>query len=261
MTIVRPFVLCKISFILEEGFYLRLARYLAMTGAASRRHAEELIVQGRVKVNGEVIVKPAFDIDPEQDLVCLDGRMPAIEDKITLLLYKPTGYISSVWDPQGRPTVMELVKEIKQRIYPVGRLDFDTEGLLLMTNDGDFANLMIHPRYEMPKIYVAKVKGLVKSEEVSKLKKGVVLDDGITAPAEVKILQQNSRDTLMQIEIHEGRKRQVRRMCDAIGHPVIYLKRVAFSGLDLEGLQPGEYRYLKDEEVKKLLEMAKANKA
>ena len=239
---------------------MRLARYLAMTGAASRRHAEELIVQGRVTVNGEVIDKPAFDIDPEQDVVCLDGRRPAIEDKITLLLYKPTGYISSVWDPQGRPTVMELVKDVKQRIYPVGRLDFDTEGLLLMTNDGDFANLMIHPRYEMVKTYEAKVKGLVKSEDIRKLTRGVLLDDGITAPAKLQILEHSDRDTLLQLEIHEGRKRQVRRMCDAVGHSVIHLKRVAFSGLDLEGLQPGQYRFLNDAEVKRLVEMAEAKK-
>lgn len=237
---------------------MRLARYLAMTGAASRRHAEELIVQGRVTVNGAIIDKPSFTVDPEQDIVLLDDRRPAVENKVTLLLYKPAGYICSVSDPQGRLTVMELVKEIRQRIYPVGRLDFDTEGLLLMTNDGDFANLMIHPRYEMVKTYEAKVKGLVKSEDIRKLTRGVLLDDGITAPAKVQIFEQSDRDTLLQLEIHEGRKRQVRRMCDVVGHPVIHLKRVAFSCLDLEGLQPGQYRFLNDVEVKRLVEMAEA---
>lgn len=239
---------------------MRLAKYLAMTGAASRRHAEELIIQGRVRVNEKDVITPAFIIDPEHDEVRLDGRLQVVEDFVTILLYKPVGYLSSVTDPQGRPTVMELVKDIEQRIYPVGRLDLDTEGLLLMTNDGEFANLMIHPRYEMPKTYEALVKGPVSSEDLSRLKKGIALDDGITAPARVKMLLHKEGNTLLQIEIHEGRKRQVRRMCDAIDHPVIHLKRVAFSGLDLSGLRPGQYRYLTDEEVKGLVGMASISK-
>jgi len=235
---------------------LRLAKYLAMAGAASRRHAEELIIQGRVRVNGQVVDTPACNIDPEYDEVCFDGKIQCPEDKISVVLFKPVGYICSVYDPQGRPTVMELVKDIGQRIYPVGRLDLDTEGLLLMSNDGDFSNLMIHPRYEMAKTYEARVKGLVDPVALSKMGKGLHLDDGMTAPAKAKIIRQKAGQTLLQIEIHEGRKRQVRRMCEAIGHPVVHLRRVEFSGLTLEGLQPGQYRYLSEEEIKILINMA-----
>ncbi|MGE5391449.1 MAG: pseudouridine synthase [Deltaproteobacteria bacterium] len=239
---------------------MRLAKYLAMAGTASRRHAEELIIQGRIKVNGEVVETPAFNIDPEYDEVSFDGRLLLPQDKITVLLYKPVGYISSVLDPQGRPTVMDLVRDIDQRIYPVGRLDMDTEGLLLMSNDGDFSNLMIHPRYEMWKTYEALVKGSLNGDELSNLELGVELEDGITAPARVEILRRNNGDTLIKIEIHEGRKRQVRRMCDFIGHPVIHLKRIAFSGLYLDGLRPGQYRRLTEEEVERLVYMAKTKR-
>jgi len=233
-----------------------LAKYLAMAGAASRRHAEELIRAGRVRVNGLVVDTPAFNIDPEHDEVWFDGQLQHPEKMIYVLLYKPAGYISSVYDPQGRSTVMELVKDIGQRIYPVGRLDLDTEGLLLMSNDGEFANLMIHPRYEMTKTYEVVVEGMVGTDALAQLKGGVLLDDGVTAPAKACVIQQKSGQTLLQIEIHEGRKRQVRRMCAAIGHQVIHLKRVAFSGLTLAGLKSGQYRHLTLKEQEDLVQKA-----
>lgn len=235
---------------------MRLAKYLAMAGAASRRQAEDLIRAGRVKVNGQVVNTPAINIDPEQDEIWFDGQLQYPEQMTYLLLYKPVGYISSVYDPQGRPTVMELVKDIGQRIYPVGRLDLDTEGLLLMSNDGEFANLMIHPRYEMSKTYEVLVEGKVEGKALEQLKRGVILDDGVTAPAQVQVIRLQNAQTLLEIEIHEGRKRQVRRMCAAVGHPVVHLKRVAFSGLTLKGLKPGQYRRLTFREKEELLQKA-----
>lgn len=235
---------------------MRLAKYLAMTGVASRRHAEEIISQGRVRVNGVAVQTPAFNVDPEYDEVICDGQHQHPENRIYLLLYKPAGYISSVVDPQGRPTVMDLVKEIKERVFPVGRLDFDTEGLLLMSNDGEFANLMIHPRYQMNKTYEALVKGKVGKDALAILAGGVILDDGITAPAKVQILQEKNGDSLLEIIIHEGRKRQVRRMCTSIGHEVIHLKRTSFAALTLGGLKPGGFRHLSDREIEDLIRLA-----
>lgn len=236
---------------------MRLAKYLAMTGAASRRRAEEIITQGRVRVNGVVVQTPAFNVDPEYDEVICDGQNQYPENKLYLLLYKPAGYISSVVDPQGRPTVMDLVKDINERVYPVGRLDFDTEGLLLMSNDGEFANLMIHPRYQMNKTYEAWVKGRVGQNTLAKLAGGIVLDDGVTAPAGVRLLREKNGNSLLEIMIHEGRKRQVRRMCAAVGHEVIHLKRTAFAALTLKGLQPGGFRHLSNEEIEDLIRLAR----
>lgn len=236
---------------------MRLAKYLAQAGVASRRKAEEMIEQKRVKVNGVIVDTQGIKIDPERDVVEVDGQVVnKCNDKIYILLNKPAGYISSVYDPQGRPTVVQLVKEVKTRIYPVGRLDFDTEGLLLLTNDGDFTNLMLHPRYEITKTYEALVKGMVGREALEKLKKGVLLEDGITAPARVKILRKGKDKTLLELKIHEGRKRQVKRMCREIGHPVLKLKRTSFGFLNLDGLSAGEYRYLTPDEVEKLKMMA-----
>lgn len=236
---------------------MRLAKYLAEAGIASRRKAEEMIAQKRVKVNGETVESQGFKIDPQKDIVEVDDNIvKKCDDKIYILLNKPAGYISSMHDPQGRPTVIQLIKEIEARIYPVGRLDFDTEGLLLLTNDGEFTNLMIHPRYEITKKYEALVKGNITREALNMLKKGVVLEDGLTAPADVKILAQKKYETLLEIKIHEGRKRQVKRMCAAVGHPVIKLKRTAFAFLDLKGINTGEYRYLKPYEVERLKKIA-----
>ncbi len=233
---------------------MRLAKYLAEQGVASRRKSEDLIAEGRVAVNGNIIKEQGCKIDPLQDRVEVDGQWLQPAEKVYILLYKPAGYISSVSDPWGRPVVTDLIKEEKnRRIYPVGRLDFDTEGLLLMTNDGDFANIIIHPRYKMDKKYEALVRDKVTKDTITRLQKGILLEDGMTAPAGVSVLKHSNTQTLLEVIIHEGRKRQVRRMLEAVGHPVIHLKRTEVGFLKLKGLKAAEYRYLSSQEVKKLI--------
>jgi 23S rRNA pseudouridine2605 synthase len=239
---------------------MRLAKYLAEAGVTSRRKAEELIVQGRVRVNGLVAQEKGCIINPGFDRVEFDGRIITREEKIYILLNKPAGYISSVSDPQGRPTVVDLLKDIKLRVYPVGRLDFDTEGLLLLSNDGDFTNLMIHPRYEITKTYQALVAGKPGEESLRRLQEGIQLEDGITAPAQVNVLKAYKDKTLLEIKIHEGRKRQIKRMCLAIGYPVLSLKRTAFGLLKLQGVAPGKYRFLTPSEVNRLKQQAGADR-
>ncbi|MGI5911489.1 MAG: pseudouridine synthase [Syntrophomonadaceae bacterium] len=235
---------------------MRLARYLANAGISSRRKAEALINQGRVKVNEVTVKEKGFIITPGQDMVKFDGHIVTIQDKIYILLNKPAGYISSVYDPQGRPIVLDLLKDIKQRVYPVGRLDYDTEGLLLLSNDGEFTNLMLHPRYGMTKTYQALVYGKINEEALNQLRNGIKLDDGITAPAGVRILNQYKNNTCLEIKIHEGRKRQVKRMCIAVGHPLINLKRTAIEELTIKGVPLGQYRFLNEMEVKSLINKA-----
>ena len=236
---------------------MRLAKFLANAGVASRRKAEKLIAAGRITVNGTDISQMGYKVDPDKDIIRLDGLVVNLQEKIYLLLNKPPGYICSVTDPHGRPTVIDLLKEVKTRLYPVGRLDLDTRGLLLMTNDGEFTNLMTHPRYEISKRYQVLVKGEVTLKGLRELEKGVLLDDGLTQPARLRILQTTKKDTLLEIEIHEGRKRQVKRMCLFIGHEVLELKRTAFSFLTLEGVAQGRYRYLAGQAVAKLKNLAK----
>ncbi|PKM76762.1 MAG: pseudouridine synthase [Firmicutes bacterium HGW-Firmicutes-15] len=235
---------------------MRLAKYLAQAGIASRRQAEEIIRMGRVKVNGNIVTELITLVDSKTDSIEYDGKIVGVEQHVYILLNKPPGYISAVNDPWGRATVLELVGEIKERIYPVGRLDYDTEGLLLLTNDGKFTNLMIHPRYNIDKKYEAYVAGRIKDNELMILRDGVDLEDGMTAPAGIHLISQNDRASIIRLLIHEGRKRQVKRMCAAVGHPVISLKRVAFAFLTLEGVEIGKYRYLQQDEVNRLQEIA-----
>lgn len=235
---------------------MRLAKYIAQTGQASRRKAEDLIRQGFVKVNGTTVKTPAFFVDPEVDRVEVSGTPVQEEDKLYVLLYKPAGYLATVADPFGRPTVMDLLKITDKRLYPVGRLDFDTEGLLLLTNDGAFTNQMIHPRHGVLKTYEALVQGRVLPSELEQLKNGIELEDGPTAPARARILRTGRHDSTVELKIHQGRKRQVKRMFQAIGHPVIYLKRTGFGFLTLKNLQPGKYRLLTPQEVAGLLKLA-----
>lgn len=237
---------------------MRLAQYLARAGVASRRQAEELIVQGKVRVNGIVVTELGSKVEPNIDQVEFDGQVLHSEGKVYILLNKPAGYISAVYDPQGRPVVVDLLPDIHERIYPVGRLDYDAEGLLLLTNDGDFTNLMIHPRYKINKRYQVWVKGKVKPEDISRLQKGILLEDGLTAPAQVEVFKNVQGESILEIVIHEGRKRQIKRMCAEIGHPVLRLQRTAFSFLTLQGVKPGNYRYLNSAEVKKLTLLAKS---
>lgn len=232
----------------------RLQKVLAHAGVASRRHCEELIVQGKVQVNGNVVRELGTRVDPQSDQIVVNGRRIQLEEHVHLLLYKPTGVITSVTDPQGRRVVTDLLKGIKERVYPVGRLDFDTSGLLLLTNDGELANKLAHPSYEIDKVYRAWVKGIPTPEKVKKLATGIRLEDGMTSPGEARLLKTDTKAgrALVELTIHEGRNRQVRRMCDAIGHPVITLERIRLGFLTLEGLSAGQFRPLTTTEVERL---------
>lgn len=233
----------------------RLQKIMAQAGVASRRKCEELITAGRVKVNGETVQELGYKADPTRDTIEVDGKKIEREKPVYFLLYKPTGYITSVTDPQGRKTVLDLMEKITERVYPVGRLDLDTSGLLLLTNDGEFANHIAHPRHELDKVYEAVVKGRVEEKALARLREGVMLEDGMTAPAEAVRLrfQERNGTSVIRLTIHEGRNRQVRRMCEAVGHPVLALERVRLAFLTLDGVSKGTYRSLTAEEVRRLM--------
>jgi len=228
---------------------LRLARYLAHAGVASRRAAEALIRAGRVSVEGETVTDPARDVSHES-AVALDGRpITGAEPRVLYALHKPVGVLSTARDTHGRPTVLELVDAGGLRLYPVGRLDIDTSGLILLTNDGELANRLTHPRFEVPRTYRVRLRGSrVSDEALQALRRGVRLEDGPTAPAQVRRL----RDTVFELTIHEGRNRQVRRMCAAIDRVVLELQRTRFGPLGLGALAPGEYRRLPEPELERL---------
>ena len=231
----------------------RLQKYLASAGVASRRASEILIREGRVSVNGKVVQELGTKVEPGKDSVLVDGKPVQQEEQLVyLLMNKPVGYVTTVKDTHNRLTVMDLVSDVPYRLFPVGRLDYETEGLLLLTNDGEFAYRMTHPKFKMVKTYVATVQGNVTKERLALLQNGVELEDGVTAPADVKILRRENHKTVVEISIHEGRNRQVRRMFDAIGHKVLLLRRVRFGALDLGDLKRGEWRELTPEEVAEL---------
>ncbi|MDI3546658.1 MAG: rRNA synthase [Halanaerobiales bacterium] len=232
----------------------RLQKVMAHAGIASRRKSEEIIAQGRVKVNGRVVTELGTKVFPD-DIIEVDGKIITEEKKIYLLLNKPAGYVTTVDDPQGRKTVLDLIKGVSQRIYPVGRLDYDTSGLLILTNDGDLTHFLTHPSHQIDKTYRVEVKGHPGRSDLRKLAEGVELEDGITAPARVNSIRRRKQTTLFNITIHEGRNRQVRRMCEKIGFPVINLKRIAFAFLRLDGLPEGEFRFLSDQEVRRLKDL------
>ncbi|MCX8031422.1 MAG: rRNA pseudouridine synthase [Thermodesulfovibrionales bacterium] len=230
----------------------RLQKILAMMGITSRRKAEELILNGRVTVNGQ-LAQLGMKADPKKDHIKVDGKiLIKPEPKIYLALNKPKKVISSLHDPEGRTTIKDFLKGIKQRVFPIGRLDYDTEGLLLLTNDGELTQKILHPSYRIPKTYLVKIKGLIQENEIKKISQGVRLQDGLTLPAQVRLIKQNENNSWLEITIYEGRKRQVRRMFDAIGHPVIKLKRIAIDGIKLGDLKTGELRHLTEREVNKL---------
>jgi len=233
--------------------YMRLQKFIAMSGITSRRKAEELILEGRVKVNGIVIKELGTKIDPEKDIVFVDNkRIKAVEKKIYIILNKPEGYVTSLKDTHNNKVVLDLVKNIKERIFPVGRLDKDTSGLLIMTNDGDLAYKLTHPKHEVWKKYIALVKGHPDNTKLEMLRNGIDIDGRLTSKAHVKLVKKNTRTTLLEIAIHEGRNRQVRKMCEHIGHPVIDLKRVSIGNIRLDGLEKGKWRYLNEKEVEYL---------
>jgi 23S rRNA pseudouridine2605 synthase len=228
---------------------MRLAKHLAHAGVASRRAAEELIAGRRVAVNGEVVTDPARDVR-EGDHVEVAGRaVRDPEQRVVYAVNKPLGVVSTVRDTHQRPTVVELVPAEGLRLYPVGRLDVDSSGLILLTNDGELANRLTHPRYEVPKTYLARVGGgRVREDAARTLRDGVQLDDGVTAPARVRRVSHD----LIELTIREGRNRQVRRMCEAVGHPVLALERIAFGPLRLDDLAPGAHRRLGGAEIARL---------
>ena len=236
----------------------RLQKILSHAGIASRRAAEEIIIAGRVAVNGKVVTELGSRADPAQDRITVDGKALRSEGvRSYIVLNKPVGYVTTLKDPQGRPVVTDLLKGVKERVYPVGRLDYNTEGVLLLTNDGELANRLAHPRHEVEKEYMVRVRGSVAPEQLQHLGAGVDLEDGRSASAAVKLSRESENNTWISITIHEGRYRQVRRMCEAVGLSVVRLKRVRYGILEAGDMKPGEFRFLTPAEVDGLRTLCK----
>jgi pseudouridine synthase len=231
---------------------VRLQKIISQAGVTSRRKAEDLIREGRVRINGKTVFELGTKADPDRDTIDVDGkRIEPKQPKISVLLNKPDGYITSLRDPEGRPTVKKLVDNIPVRLYPVGRLDYHTEGLLILTNDGDLAQKIEHPSHALEKIYLAKVKGVPEETKINKLRMGILLEGRKTLPAKIKVLE-TRKNAWLEITIREGRQNQIRKMFEEIGHPVLKLKRVAIGSIRDDNLKPGEYRMLKPQEIKVL---------
>lgn len=231
---------------------IRLQKVLSQAGVASRRAAEKLIADGRVSVNGKTILTMGVKVDPGKDEIRVDGRRIKTQSPLRyILLYKPSGYVTTRSDPQRRRTVLDLIAGVREYVYPVGRLDYDSEGLLLLTNDGELAARLTHPRHGVARTYEARVAGMPDREAIEKLRKGIPLDGHRTLPADVVLLNdgRRDRDGVLRLTIREGRNRQVRRMCEAVGHPVQQLKRTKFGTLADRRLKPGEWRELSNEEI------------
>jgi 23S rRNA pseudouridine2605 synthase len=228
----------------------RLQKILSQAGVASRREAESIITAGRVAINGSIVTELGSRADASRDRITLDGRPVRIDpERVYILLNKPCGYVTTMKDPQGRPVVNDLLKGVKERVFPVGRLDYNTEGLLLLTNDGDLANRLAHPRHEVEKEYLVRVRGKVLPEQLQRLSTGVELDDGRSAPALVKQISESDNNTWISITIHEGRYRQVRRMCESVGLTVVRLKRARYAFLETGEMKPSDFRNLTPKEV------------
>lgn len=228
----------------------RLQKILARAGIASRRKCEELIRAGRVAVDGKVVTELGFKADPATSIITFDGTPLAREEPVYILLNKPAGYVTTLSDPQGRPIVTDLLPGIKERVFPVGRLDYDTEGALILTNDGRLGQYIQHPSYEVNKTYLATVRGIPAETAINKLEKGIVIDGRKTWPASIRVTHQKKNETTLEVIIHEGKKRQVRKMFAAIGHPVVRLRRTAYGSLKLGSLSPGRYRFLAKKDLK-----------
>lgn len=229
---------------------MRLQKYMALCGVASRRASEELIKNGQVQVNGKVVLEMGTVVDPVKDRVLVDGKTVRPEKKkVYIMLNKPVGIVTSLKDEKGRTVVTDLIEGVDERIYPVGRLDSDTSGLLLLTNDGELAFKLTHPSKRIFKKYIAIVEGIPNKGELERLRNGIKIDGRVTSKAKVKVLKNFGEDSILEIEIFEGRNRQVKKMCEAVNHPVKKLKRVAFGELQLGGLEAGNWRFLNDEEL------------
>ena len=234
----------------------RLQKYLAGVGIDSRRKCEELILQGLVRVNNSVVTKLGTKVDPQKDIVEVKGKLIKYKEKKQysyILLNKPKGYLTSLSDPFGRPVVLDLLKGVKERVYPVGRLDFNSEGILILTNDGELAYALTHPAKEVEKVYIVEVKGIPTPEKLKILSKGVILENNYRiSPCSIYLLKISNRNAILKIKIREGKKRQIRKMGEYIGHFVLKLRRIQLGPIFLKGVKPGEYRYLNKEEIKSL---------
>lgn len=246
--------------LIQNNMQERLQKIISSAGIASRRKAEGLILEGSVTVNGQVVRELGTKADPERDAIKVLGRLIHLPQRKTyIVLNKPKGYITSMSDPQGRPVVTELLKGVKVRVYPVGRLDYDTEGLLILTDDGDLAHTLMHPAHEIQKTYLAKVKGVLEDKEKERLEKGVRLKEGVTAPAIVRKIKKTDENSWIEISVHEGRYHQVRRMLERVGHPVLKLFRSRYGPIELGDVPLGKYRYLTSQEIKRLKEVISLN--
>ena len=236
---------------------MRLQKYLAMSGVASRRNSEKLIAEGHVTVNGKTITEMGVQVDEHSDRVAVDGVLVHLEEEKHYLAYnKPIGEVTTASDPEGRATVMDRFADYPVRLFPVGRLDYDSEGLLLLTNDGEMMNHLLHPSHEVEKTYLVKVSNHVTDDMISSLRAGITLDDGrMTSPAQVRLVRYEAFASIVLVTIHEGRNRQVRRMFSALGHEVVSLKRIGFAGIRLHDLPRGQWRRLTDVEVRHLKEL------
>ena len=227
----------------------RLQKIIAQGGIASRRAAEGLITSGRVRVNGKVVTELGTKADPKRDKIEIDGKIVIHETPVYVLLHKPRGVVSTMSDPEGRPTVKDMLTTVDARLYPIGRLDFATSGALLATNDGDFAEGLMHPKKAVPKTYVLKVSRIMKPDDIDRWRKGIELEDGWTLPADVKLIRHEEGKTWLELTIKEGRNQQIRRMGEVSGFPVMRLARLSFAGITTEGLRPGQWRFLTREEL------------
>ncbi len=235
---------------------MRLQKYLAQSGVASRRNAEKLIAEGHVRVNGVTVTEMGTQVDETRDEVLVDGKPARLEAEKHYIAYnKPLYEVTTASDPEGRPTVMDMFRDYPVRLYPVGRLDYDSEGLLLLTNDGDLMQRVLHPSHEVPKKYLCRVSHQISEEEMRRLRQGVMLDGRLTSPAEVRRIRSDEIATTMLVTIHEGRNRQVRRMFEAIGHQVVSLRRVGFGPIELGDLPKGMWRRLTEAEIRRLKEL------
>ena len=231
----------------------KLHKYMASCGVASRRKSEALILEGVVEVNSETITNLGYRIDPLQDVVKVKGKIIHLpKEKKYYMFFKPEGYLTTTHDPEGRPTIFDLLPELKGKVNPVGRLDKDTEGLLFLTNDGEFAFRLTHPKFEVKKTYRVIVQGELTPRAIHTLETGVKLEDGLTAPAKVGFIEKRHKKTLVEITIHEGKKRQVRRMFEAVGFPVVFLKRIEVDRIVLKNIDKGQYRELTSKELIRL---------
>lgn len=231
---------------------VRLQKYMADAGVASRRKCEEYILEGKVQVNNNIVTELGTKINPSKDIIKFnDKEIKIVQKKIYILLNKPIGYVTTAKDQFSRPTVLDLLKGINERVIPVGRLDMYTSGALILTNDGDFVYKVTHPKYEIEKTYTATIKGIIDNDNINKLKNGVKIEDYISKPAKVKILKTDSEKNIsrIQITIHEGKNREVRKMCEAVGYKVIALHRSKIGTIDVKDLKIGEWRYLSEKEI------------